>query len=98
PRVKQQLVAILGHLSLLLLDRGRRSEALQNFAQARRVQKVLVDTSPGSSSHREVLVTLLLDQANALVADGKAAEAERTLGEARELAERLRVEDPPAPR
>jgi tetratricopeptide (TPR) repeat protein len=98
PRVRRQLVAILGHFSLLLLDRGRRTDALQSLAQAVRVQKDLIHASPRTTAHQEVLVTLFLQQASALVASGQPDGAERILAEARDLAERLRAENPLVPR
>src|SRR5262249_34017307 len=91
PRLRQALVATLGHLSQLLLERGRQPEALQSYAEAVRVQRAIVQASPRVSSDRELLVTLLLNQANALKAGRDATEAERTLVEARDLAERLRA-------
>jgi tetratricopeptide (TPR) repeat protein len=98
PRVRRQLVAILGHFSLLLLDRGRRTDALQTLAHAIRVQKDLIHASPRTTAHQEVLVTLFLQQASALEATGQPDGAERILAEARDLAERLRAENPLVPR
>jgi hypothetical protein len=81
----------------MLMDRGRRAEALQSFAHAVRVQRALVHASPRTSAYRELLITLLLGQAHAMAVNRQAAEAERTLVEARELAERLRADFPAVP-
>ena len=97
PRVHQELVRILGHLSQLLMNRGRRAEALQGYAHAIRVQKALVQASPRTSGYRELLVTLLLSQAGAMAANRQADQAERTLVDARELAQRLRADFPAVP-
>jgi tetratricopeptide (TPR) repeat protein len=94
PRVRQELVPILCHLSHVQMDRGRRAEALQGFADAVEVQKALAAASPQIGAHRENLVVLSIDQAKALAAEGQAVAAEHTLAEARELALRLRSDDP----
>jgi serine/threonine-protein kinase len=93
-RIRQQLVAILNHLGLLLLDRGRRAEALENYSEAVKAQKDLVRASSGSSDSRELLTVLLLNQANAFMANGQLVDAEARLGEARDVVEKLRADFP----
>jgi tetratricopeptide (TPR) repeat protein len=61
------------------------------------VQKALVQASPRTSAYRELLVTLLLSQAGSMAANRQADQAERTLVEARELAQRLRADFPAVP-
>ncbi|MGP0063007.1 MAG: tetratricopeptide repeat protein [Isosphaeraceae bacterium] len=94
PRVREELVSILCHLSRVQLDRGRRAEALQSYARAVEVQKALLERSPGTIALRERLIGLMIDQANELAVDGPPAPAESILSEARILARRLRDSEP----
>jgi serine/threonine-protein kinase len=89
PRIRQELVASLNHLALVLLDRGDRAQALDTYAEAVKVQKALIAASPASSSARELLVSLLTNQANAFMANRQMAAAEASLVEADALVEKL---------
>jgi tetratricopeptide (TPR) repeat protein len=98
PRLKQELMAILGHLGLVLRERGRLSEAMAIYADAVRMQRSRLAASPDSSAERELLVVLLGSQANAMTAAGQADAAERIRFELRDLALRLKDDYPAIPR
>jgi tetratricopeptide (TPR) repeat protein len=98
PRVRRELAAILGHLGQVLTDRGRRAEAMENYAHAVRVQRALLTAVAHSWQDRICLIEVLGDQADAMAADGHPAAAERIRMEIRELITTLSTDDAAMPR
>jgi tetratricopeptide (TPR) repeat protein len=88
-RVRRDLVVFLCRLARLTLDMGRRTDALEDFAQAVAVQRDLTASPTGTRENQERLIAILIDQSEAESGGNRAGDAEKSLGEARDLAERL---------
>src|SRR5262249_5419253 len=98
PRVRRELAAILGHLGLVLKDRGHLAESLDIYDHAARMQRARLAAGSHSADDRELLGVLLANQASVLEADDQARAAERVRVEVRDLALRLQADYPTIPR
>ena len=94
PQVERELVSLRNQLGLLCLQMSRQAEAIENFKDAVTVHKRLMQASAGASEDRELLISLLINQAKALAANKKPDAAMRVLIEARDRVERLSSEFP----
>ena len=81
-------------MGLLLRDRGKTTEALELWAEALKVQRQLVEAAPCKSSFRELLASLLNNQANQYKLQGRLDETERAHSEAHGVMERLCADFP----
>ncbi|MFI5458739.1 MAG: hypothetical protein ACHRXM_25205 [Isosphaerales bacterium] len=97
-RVDQQLVAIFIQLARLFQETGRWHQAIENYVIAARIQQGLLQSSSATGQERELLVSLLIDQARVYTSYRQPGKAERVLAEALDHAGRFRTEFPAAPR
>jgi hypothetical protein len=93
-RIDHQLVLIENQRGSLFLHSGRWYHALESFELAALIQNNLIRTTSASGPNLEVLVSVLMNQAQAQSARLQPEAALQKLAEARALAERLNTEHP----
>ncbi len=94
PQDDQQAVLITNQLGLLFLRTRRWTESMECFDDAVALQKGLIQPGSGTGEDRELLISLIMNQAKTYFANSKPKAALRSLVEAREVAERLNAEFP----
>jgi len=94
PRFEQQMVIGWKQLALVHQDKGLVPDAIEDYAIAARVQKNLLQSSSATAVERELLVSLLIDQARVYTSHRQPNKAEPVLAEALKLADRFRTEFP----
>jgi tetratricopeptide (TPR) repeat protein len=98
PWIDQKWVEILNQRGIVFLHKGKWSKALEDFKNAERVQKGLIQPGSGTGEDRERLIKTVINESKAHTAANQPVETERTLVEARDLAEHLRADFPTTPR
>ncbi len=88
-RIDRERVLIKNQLGLLFLRTDRGALALEQFESAASYQQELIGASSPAADDLELLISLRRNQARTYSATDQPAAAQRTLGEARALAERL---------
>jgi eukaryotic-like serine/threonine-protein kinase len=98
---RQDLAAVCNNLGNLLNDTGRKAEAEKAYEDALAIQKKLVDESePGTEARKRIrqeLATSCYSLARVKQTLGQTDQALPLLGQALDLQEQLRTEDPRAP-
>jgi tetratricopeptide (TPR) repeat protein len=94
PRLNDELVWIRNQLGLLLHRTFRLTAALEHFAGAVELQSALVTPSSTMGEDRALLISIMMNQAEALSAARQPDAAERVLVKSREVAEKLCADFP----